>query len=178
MYVLSDMPRDLIDPLTRPGVREPADDFDSEEMPLRLDTGLAESYDCSFPDESAFCRREKRWNGDMWSSSLSDTPISRGTELVSDSDVWIVVAECADLLACSSMEFGGDGGSSITGCWTLATIMDGELRSNCCTVPFGPSVNNVAPGPYTANPLTCSSVGIESNVTCFVRTSHEIVSLG
>ena len=44
MYVFSEGPRDLIDPFcTRPGVREPADDFDSEEIPLRLDTGLAES---------------------------------------------------------------------------------------------------------------------------------------
>jgi hypothetical protein len=102
-----------------------------------------------------------------------------GIELSSDSeaDVLIVVAECADLIPGSSIEFGGDGGRGFTGCCTFATMMDGEFRSNCCTVPLGPSVNKVAPGPYTARPLTCSSVGIESQVTCLVLTSHEWVWL-
>jgi hypothetical protein len=55
--------------------------------------------------------------------------------------------------------------------------MAGELRSNCCTVLLGPMVKSVAPGPYTARLFTCSRVGIESKVTCFVLTSHESVSL-
>lgn len=43
MYVFSVIPRDLSDPACLPGVREPAEDFDSDDKPLRLDTGLAES---------------------------------------------------------------------------------------------------------------------------------------
>lgn len=41
--MFSVMPRDLREPLLRPGVREPADDLESDDKPLRLDTGLAES---------------------------------------------------------------------------------------------------------------------------------------
>lgn len=89
----------------------------------------------------------------------------------------MVVAECADLLPLSSSELGGDGGSRLAGCCTLATMMAGELRSNCCTVLFGPRVNKLAPGPQTAMPLTCSNVGMLSEVTCFVLTSHERVCL-
>jgi len=71
--------------------------------------------------------------------------ISKGIELDSDSEA-MVVAEVADLSPVSS-ETGGDGGNKFAGCWTLATIIAGELRSNCCAVLLGPRVKRVAPGP-------------------------------
>lgn len=89
----------------------------------------------------------------------------------------MVVVECVDLASGSSMEFGGEGGSEFTGCCTLFTMMDGVFRSNCCTVPPLPKVNRIAPGPHKARPLTCSSVGMLSDVTCLVLTSHESVCL-
>jgi hypothetical protein len=75
------------------------------------------------------------------------------------------------------LEFGGDGGSKLAGCCTFATMMDGELRSNCWIVQFGPIVNRLAPGPQRARPLTCSKVGMLSDVTCLVLTSQECVCL-
>lgn len=92
MYVLSVILRDLSDPLWTPGVRSPADYLDSDDRPLRLDAGLPGSYDWSVP-ESGPWRLARRANGDRWSSSLSKMPTSTGTELASDSDVWIVVAD-------------------------------------------------------------------------------------
>lgn len=86
MYVPSLMPRDLVELATRPGVREPAEDLECEDRPLRLERGLADSYEASFP-ESGTGRRCRRASAGIWSSSLSDIPISSGTELVSDSDV-------------------------------------------------------------------------------------------
>jgi hypothetical protein len=71
--------------------------------------------------------------------------MSRGIERVSDSEV-IVVAEVADRSPVSS-ETGGEGGNRLAGCWTIATMLAGEFRSNCCTVLLGPRVNKVAPGP-------------------------------
>lgn len=62
------------------------------------------------------------------------------------------------------------------GCCTFATIPRFS-RSYCCTVFWGPIVNNVAVGPWLASPRTPSIVGIGSYVTCFVRTSHDHVSL-
>lgn len=72
--------------------------------------------------------------------------MSRGMELLSDSDVLIVVAERTDRSPVSS-ETGGEGGKRLAGCWTFATMMEGELRSNCWAVLLGPSVNREAPGP-------------------------------
>jgi hypothetical protein len=71
--------------------------------------------------------------------------MSRGIELVSDSEA-IVVAEVAERSPVSS-EAGGEGGNRLAGCWTLATMIAGEFRSNCCTVLLAPRVNKVARGP-------------------------------
>lgn len=49
--------------------------------------------------------------------------------------------------SCSSSEMGGEGGSRLAGCWTLAVIMAGEFKSNCWTVLFAPNVNRLAAGP-------------------------------
>jgi hypothetical protein len=69
------------------------DDFDRDDRPLLLEMGLADSY-VSLPDSWPWpCPRAIRAKGDMWSSSLSEIPFSMGTELVSDSDVCIVVVE-------------------------------------------------------------------------------------
>ena len=95
---------DRIEAGCRPGVREPAEaaeaaeDFDwEEERPLLLETGLADSY-VSLPESGCAWPRAMRANGERWSSSLSETFISTGTELIelSDSDVCIVVAEWTD----------------------------------------------------------------------------------
>jgi hypothetical protein len=61
--------------------------------------------------------------------------MSRGIERVSDSEV-IVVAKVADRSPVSS-ETGGEGGNRLAGCWTIATMLAGEFRSNCCTVLLG-----------------------------------------
>ena len=57
------MPREMADPGTRRGVPEPAEDRDSDDMPLRLEAGLSIiSLEASVLLVSWW--RVMRWNGD------------------------------------------------------------------------------------------------------------------
>jgi hypothetical protein len=85
MYVPSVIPRDLRELACLPGVRELAEDFDKDDTPLWLEAALPVSYTSCLA--SGALRFANRWKGDRWSSSLSEMPISRGTELDSDSEV-------------------------------------------------------------------------------------------